>query len=359
MPKRYTQEEYDFIKENYETMSDSDMAKKLGRTKKSVEKARLRLNLYRHKPLDFTEEQEKEILSLKMPYKKIAEIYGVPTDRIRQVFRKHGRKSNLQTKWTDEEIEFIKKHYKEMSDAVIGEKLGRSIASVMKKRVSLGLTKDQSSVATERRKRADEWTSFEETFLKKNYGIMSVEEISDFLGRSEKGVEKKAQTLGLTLRKTWSEKEDEVLREYVNRMSVYELSYMLNRSVKAIKHRVLELGLTTNNHRTSQKEKLFEAILQEFGVRYDTQVRIGKDFQFYADFVVGDVIFEVKGDYWHCNPRVYEYPINRRQEVAIERDKLREEYFASLGYKVVTIWEYDLDNNPSIVREQVALSLGN
>lgn len=56
-----------------------------------------------------------------------------------------------------------------------------------------------------------------------------------------------------------------------------------------------------------------------------------------------NLIIEVMGDYWHCNPIRYDRPINDRQAEIISRDKAKHTFiFKRYGIEILYVWESDL-----------------
>ena len=71
---------------------------------------------------------------------------------------------------------------------------------------------------------------------------------------------------------------------------------------------------------------------------------------FAYDFVYNDKIIEFQGDYWHCNPKLYDADFYNKvkQKTAKEiweYDNLKLECANHFGYKVLYIWEYDYHND--------------
>lgn len=76
--------------------------------------------------------------------------------------------------------------------------------------------------------------------------------------------------------------------------------------------------------------------------------------KYYVDFFLTEykVIVEVYGDYWHCNPSVYDTdkndktkkPVNEYQQKLIESDydNIRQKELESYGFSVVILWESDI-----------------
>lgn len=94
----------------------------------------------------------------------------------------------------------------------------------------------------------------------------------------------------------------------------------------------------------SKKEKSLETIL----IDYKTNIRIGK---YKPDYVNESKkhIIEVYGDYWHCNPKLFDkdfyHPqLKKTAEEKWRLDLARQQYFESLGYTVEIIWEDALDD---------------
>lgn len=98
-----------------------------------------------------------------------------------------------------------------------------------------------------------------------------------------------------------------------------------------------------------------ELSLQQYLPEYIRNARIGK---YRPDYVNKETkhIIEFNGDYWHCNPSLYEAKFYHTvlKMTASEKWKLdekRKQYFESLGYTVTVIWESDLDAFINIVKE--------
>ena len=94
----------------------------------------------------------------------------------------------------------------------------------------------------------------------------------------------------------------------------------------------------------SKKEKLLESILPDYRI----DVRIGK---YKPDYVNESTkhIIEVYGDYWHCNPKLfnedfYHPQLKKTAKEKWQSDLVRQRYFESLGYIVEIIWEDELNN---------------
>lgn len=81
----------------------------------------------------------------------------------------------------------------------------------------------------------------------------------------------------------------------------------------------------------------------------------GKSYSY--DFTYKEKIIEFNGDYWHCNPDLYEADyINKNKGLTAEEiwkyDKEKIKMIESHGYSVLTIWEGDWKNSPDKVLEK-------
>ena len=73
--------------------------------------------------------------------------------------------------------------------------------------------------------------------------------------------------------------------------------------------------------------------------------------KYFGDILLNDynIIIECNGDYWHCNPKIYDetYFNEKVRKTAKEiwmYDKIKEDNFKSIGYIVIILWEYDWNN---------------
>ena len=294
-------------------------------------------------PKELSKETIQEILISKLTYIEISDKYNISRDSARQVFRSNPEYPYINKDaggrgWTREDEQFIIDNYKDKGDFEVGKLLSRTVGSVLRKRVQLGLRRKDFRIIEN--KPARYWTDSEITFLVDNKEELTFDAIASELDRSLKGVMLKAHRLGLIQSNHWSKKEDEVLRKYYN-SSLDQLAFLLDRSKKAIKHRARYLNIKLGSESKTSIEVTIENILLDAGVSYTYNTRIGSAFQFKADFVFGKTVIEVHGDYWHANPLTYTI-LNTMQEYAVEKDAVKKEYFESLGYTVHVIWECEI-----------------
>ena len=93
------------------------------------------------------------------------------------------------------------------------------------------------------------WTPEEDALLRELWHVLSVEQISDRIGRTAKGIYRRAARIGLTsgerqgLKKSWTPEEDAVLKEHLGTMTFAEIGALLGRTDKSVKARALHLSL--------------------------------------------------------------------------------------------------------------------
>ena len=93
------------------------------------------------------------------------------------------------SKWTDDEVSFLKDNYKKYTYDELALQLNKSFSSIQFKLMKLGLKKLEQN----------KWTDDEVSFLKDNYLKMSIKDISKILDRTYSSVIEKSHYLGLSL----------------------------------------------------------------------------------------------------------------------------------------------------------------
>jgi len=99
-----------------------------------------------------------------------------------------------------------------------------------------------------RRPSVNLWTPEEDALLKRLWPVLSVEQISERIGRTVKGVYRRANRLGLTCgnqaaKVPWTPEEDKALKERIGSMTYAEIGELLGRTEKSVKHRALSLNV--------------------------------------------------------------------------------------------------------------------
>lgn len=91
-----------------------------------------------------------------------------------------------------------------------------------------------------------------------------------------------------------------------------------------------------------------EEMLKKHEIIYEREFKIKSEkHHYFYDFIVGNLIIELYGVYWHCSPKKYKpndlvkFPNNKFIK-AIDKwdyDKEKNDFAKSIGYKVIVIWE--------------------
>ena len=64
-----------------------------------------------------------------------------------------------------------------------------------------------------------------------------------------------------------------------------------------------------------------------------------------------NLVIEVMGDYWHCNPIKYSSIRYRNQMKTISRDKAKHTYLLNNhGIEVLYLWEHDIISSPELCK---------
>ena len=96
---------------------------------------------------------------------------------------------------------------------------------------------------------------------------------------------------------------------------------------------------------TSKPELLVISWIKNEGYDISTQYPLG-NFLYDCHVKNTNILIEVNGDYWHCNPKVYTTgAINEMQKSHIRRDFAKKGFASKQGYYLITVWEKDINEN--------------
>lgn len=100
---------------------------------------------------------------------------------------------------------------------------------------------------------------------------------------------------------------------------------------------------TVLRKKKTKLEKEFESMLQALNVDYIYQYVVnGYNYDFYIPSK--NILIEVDGDWWHCNPNLGFEPIYESQRHTIEHDKVKTTVAFDNGYTLIRFWEHDVVN---------------
>lgn len=118
--------------------------------------------------------------------------------------------------------------------------------------------------------------------------------------------------------------------------------------------------LITDQNHTSKLEKTFANILDLLDIKYK-QFFYAKDIKAFYDFYLPEynVIIEVDGDFWHCNPdSKHNMPKYETQKRNLIKDSIKSQWAIDNGYKLLRFWENDINNNIKQVKQILLETLG-
>lgn len=110
-----------------------------------------------------------------------------------------------------------------------------------------------------------------------------------------------------------------------------------------------------SERKESKPEKIIREYLDEMKIEYKQEAQIEFNSFWMFDFHIlnSNLLIEVQGDYWHCNPKIYLEPINSYQKWAKKRDYLKKDYANKRGYEILYFWENDINQNVLLIKEQI------
>jgi hypothetical protein len=183
--KNYTQDELEYIKENYNDITAQELATQLNKSIGSINNA----------------------------------------------IRKLGLIKQQHNKWTDEEIQFLKTNYINMTSEEISRYINHSVDAINTMRDKLKLIRNNA------------WSDAEIQFLKNNFESMLFSELSKILGRTENAIRAKCFDLSLFKNSPWADEELDFVKQNYMEMKTSEISQILNRTMNAIELRAARMGL--------------------------------------------------------------------------------------------------------------------
>lgn len=303
-----TENDFNFIKENYEKMSVEEIAKKLNKCKTTIYKAISKMNL--------------------------------------KYVNRDGKI------WTKEEIDYLKENYLIKTYKEIGLDLNRSKKSVEGKAHFLNLKKSNNS---------RNWTEEEIEILKNSINSETYEEIAKKINRSLPALYNKVWELQLIpdeFKGSRKLKKEQILfiKENCYRMTDNELSKKFNVSVETIEEIRGQYGLKKTGNEIKGPtyiESFVKDLLDELNIEYKYNQKLG---DYKPDFYIESlkIVIEVHGDYYHCNPYLYQNgPKDEIQIKHVIHDYYKKCFYLSNGYNLLEIWENDINKTPDNVKEKI------
>jgi very-short-patch-repair endonuclease len=157
--------------------------------------------------------------------------------------------------------------------------------------------------------------------------------------------------------KWYTKEEMRILKQMYDSGASYEEMHISfpNRTQHALETKLSIMGVSSREKyfrkRTTFIEIQVRRLLVEWNLVFQEQVRIRDTV---VDFIVRNIIIEVNGSYWHGDLNKFtENNLNYIQKQNRLKDKYKKSLFMSLGYNIIYIWEYDLEENFEKVKSQL------
>lgn len=146
--------------------------------------------------------------------------------------------------WTQKQLDILLNEYGKKPTNLIAQEINKSVGSVYyilnKENIDLKLSY---------------WSSEEIAFLKEYYPLISNNEISQKLNRSEDAIQLKAASLNLTKDSFWTSEEIGLLKQLCEAGYTYErIASELHRSRSSIHNKIIEQNLTEPIHRWTNND---------------------------------------------------------------------------------------------------------
>jgi very-short-patch-repair endonuclease len=111
-------------------------------------------------------------------------------------------------------------------------------------------------------------------------------------------------------------------------------------------------------YHTSKLEEKLKLVLDILDIKYQHFFfvpKIKKIFDFYLPEY--NILIEVDGDFYHCNPKFYKFPVCKTQEINIKNDQEKNKWAKENGYQLLRFWEHDINNNIKYVKQTLLENL--
>lgn len=234
----YRSGDFKYIKDNWQTKTDDEMARYLHKTTISVTKHRLQLGLMRtNEKRRFTDDELNYIRNnLHKTDMEIGEDLGRTEGSINSIRIKLEIKKDItKATWSDQEIQFVRDNVGKMSDTDIGSALGKSGNSVRALRNKLKISNTYKRVP---------WSESELDFISSNIDKLTDAEFANKLGRSESVIQAMRLSLGLQRVREWTESDLQYIKQNIHNMSDREIGIALGKSASAVRQFRIKHNIT-------------------------------------------------------------------------------------------------------------------
>ena len=104
----------------------------------------------------------------------------------------------------------------------------------------------------------------------------------------------------------------------------------------------------------TKPEQFVREHLEKLNIFFEKEIYVNNN-KFRLDYLIGIKVIEVQGDYYHANPRIYNYEtqLNAMQKRNILRDVVKKQWLLNNDYQLLEIWEKDIKENPEKVKQLI------
>jgi very-short-patch-repair endonuclease len=111
---------------------------------------------------------------------------------------------------------------------------------------------------------------------------------------------------------------------------------------------ILDRFFNKKKNEPSNLELIFCNILDSLKIQYQFQYEL-KHRLFDFKLVNHNILIEVDGDFYHCNPNKHPFPIYQSQKTTIKNDLVKNKLAKDNGFVLLRFWESDINERPTQV----------
>lgn len=267
LKKNYTDEELQYIKDNWGVIAVTDMARNLGVSRIMIQSQADKMNLPKLGNNPYKKWTEEELIKLrrlssKKSITELARYFNTTNDAIITVAHKNGIYLNDdKIRWTEDDNENLRQLAKTLDLSEIAIKMNRSTSAVR-------LQAERQNIKIMPNKKFIESSAWTEENTKELQMLVSegksLLEICSLMNKKDSTVLKKARELNLNIKinkkSDWSEDEIVRLRELSKTKKMSELVKELNRTSSSIKAMSKKLGINVISDRKNWTEEEYRLL---------------------------------------------------------------------------------------------------
>ena len=162
--------------------------------------------------------------------KEISQEINKSFNSVCNAIRKLGLKKQIHNEWT-EEVNFLKANYIGMTSEEISSYVNHSVDAINSMRDRLNLVRNRN------------WSNEEIQFLKENFESTLFCDLSKIMNRTEGALRAKCFDLSLFKKTPWSDEEINFVKDNYMEMKTSDISRLLNRTMSSIEIKAARMGL--------------------------------------------------------------------------------------------------------------------